>query len=227
MVVSFIRTIILYICVILALRIMGKRQLGELQPSELVVAIMISDLASVPMQSRNIPLVDGIVPIFALVMLELLSSVAIMKSEFLRRMITGRPTQIIKDGKILPSALSNLRICIDDVSEQLRLAGYTDFSEIDSAHIETNGQMSVIPKEAKRPTICSDFNLKPAQTHVPHTVIADGKLRMSNVKGAKITEKWLLNKLKSYNVTDIKNVLYMSITDDKEIFIQTREEKGT
>lgn len=226
MAVSFIRAIILYICVIFALRIMGKRQLGELQPSELVVAIMISDLASIPMQSRSIPLIDGIVPIFALVMLELLSSVAIMKSDLLRKIITGRPTQIMKDGKILATALSSLRLCVDDVSEQLRLAGYTDFSEIDSAYIETNGQLSVIPKEEKRTVTCGDLNLKIPQTHIPHTVIADGKIRRKNLAGAKVSEKWLLKKLKTYNITDIKDVLYMSITDDKEIFIQTREVKS-
>lgn len=224
MVVSFVRTLILYICVIIALRIMGKRQLGELQPSELVVAIMISDLASVPMQSRNIPLIDGIVPIFALVMLELVSSVAIMKSELLRKIITGRPTQIMKDGKILASALSSLRICIDDVNEQLRLAGFTDFSEIDSAYIETNGQLSVIPKEKSRPVTCNDLNLSPMQTHVPHTVISDGKLRKKNLTVANITKERLFKKLKKHNIKDIKDVLYMSVADGKEIFIQTKEE---
>ena len=222
--VSFIRTLLLYICVIFALRIMGKRQLGELQPSELVVAIMISDLASVPMQSKSIPLIDGIVPIFALVMLELLSSVIILKSEFFRRIITGRPTEIIKNGKLLPKALSALRLCIDDISEQLRLAGYSDFSQIDSAIIETNGQLSVIPKESERPLTCGDMKLSPSQTHTPHTVIADGKLRRNNIKGAGVSVDWIKKKLKGYNITDLSKVFCMTVTDDKKLFIQIKEE---
>ena len=221
--ISYVRTILLYICVVTALRIMGKRQLGELQPSELVVAIMISDLATVPMQSKNIPLLDGIVPIFTLVTLELIVSICVLKSEKLRRLITGHPTQIIADGKFIPIALSSLRICVDDILEQLRLAGYSDINQIDSALIETNGQLSVIPKESDRPLTCRDVKLYPKQTHVPHTVISDGKLRPKNLRGAGVNEKWLRDKLKKYNVTDYSKVFYMSVSDEKEIFLQIKE----
>lgn len=221
--ISYVRTILLYFFVVTALRIMGKRQLGELQPSELVVAIMISDLATVPMQSKNIPLLDGIIPIFTLVTLELLVSAAVLKSEKLRRLITGHPTQIIAGGKFIPDALGSLRICVDDILEQLRLAGYSDINQIDSALIETNGQLSVIPKEPDRPLTCRDVKLYPKQTHVPHTVIADGKLRPNNLRGAGVTEKWLYDKLREYNITDPKKVFYMSVSDNREIFLQIKE----
>ena len=128
---TFIRTIVLYICVVAAMRIMGKRQLGELQPSEFVIALMISELATIPIDKTKMPLIHGIVPIFALVGLELFFSVLVIKSERIRRIITGSPVQIIKDGKLLMKRLRGLRICIDDVMEQLRLAGYSSISEID------------------------------------------------------------------------------------------------
>lgn len=220
--VSFIRTMVLYLCVVIALRIMGKRQLGELQPSELVVAIMISDLASVPMQSKNIPLLDGIVPIFTLVFLELIFSILVLKSEKLRSLITGRPVQIIKNSKFIIGALSSLRLSVDDVLEQLRIAGYSNIEEVDSAIIETNGQLSVIPKEENRPLMCGDMNLSPKQTYAPYTIISDGKIRKSNLARADLTEEWLDKKLKKLNISNIKDVIYMSVNNEKHIFFQIR-----
>ncbi len=221
--VSFIRTIILYLCVVIALRMMGKRQLGELQPSELVVAIMISDLASVPLQSKSMPLLDGIVPIFTLVLLELVFSILVLKSERLRTLITGKPVKIIKDGYFILDSLSSLRLSVDDVLEQLRLAGFSGLEEIDSAIIETNGQISVIPKEKNRPLVCSDMNINTNQTYIPYTLISEGKLRKNNLIDKGLSEKWLYKKLKEYNVTDIKQVIYMSVNHDNKIFLQIRE----
>ncbi len=222
MVISFIRTIILYFCVVLALRIMGKRQLGELQPSELVVAIMISDLASVPMQSRSIPLLDGIVPIFSLVLVELFFSLAVLKSEKLRAIITGRPTLIIKNGKLLKDKMTELRICIDDIVEQSRIAGYPDITQIETALIETNGQMSIIPKESVRPVSCGDLNINASQTQVPFIVIADGNLRKENLSYAGVTKAWIEKKLSENNIKNIEDVFFMSVNDKKEIFVQLR-----
>ena len=220
---TFIRTVVLYLCVVAAMRIMGKRQLGELQPSELVIALMISDLASIPISENDVPLTHGIIPIIALVLLELFFSVLVIKSEFMRRIITGSPVQIIKDGKLLMKRLKGLRICIDDIMEQLRLAGHSSIAEIDSAIIETNGQLSVIPKEAQRPVVCSDLNLSPKQTYVPHTVISDGVLRKRNLEGAGVSEEWLRKKLVRYNITDYKDIAFLFVTDDKKIIIQIAE----
>ncbi len=219
----FFRTIILYLCVITAMRIMGKRQLGELQPSEFVVALMISDLASIPLGEKDVGLLRGIIPITALVLMELVFSVLVIKSEFMRRVVTGSPVQIIKDGKILMKKLSRMRICIDDVMEQLRLAGYSSISQIDSAIIETNGQLSIIPIESERPIICSDLGIHPEQTHVPHTIISDGVLREKNLRGAGLSEKWLQKKLAKYNIRDYSQVAFLSVTDENEIVLQISE----
>ncbi len=218
--ISFIRTIILYFCVVFALRIMGKRQLGELQPSELVVAIMISDLASVPMQSKSIPLLDGIIPIFSLVLVELLFSIVVLKSVKLRSIITGRPTQIIQNGSLLKNEMKELRISIDDIVEQARLAGYPDISQIDTAYIETNGQMSVIPKEKDRPITLEDLNISKRQTNIPYIIIADGKIRQTNLKSVGITTSWIEKKLSENNIKNITDVFFMSVTEDKEVYIQ-------
>lgn len=219
----FIRTVVLYLCVVASMRIMGKRQLGELQPSEFVVALMISELASIPLGENDVPLIHGIIPILALVMMELIFSVLVIKSEFMRRLITGSPIQIIKNGELIMKRLRGLRICIDDVMEQLRLAGYSSISQIDSAIIETNGQLSIIPKEEERPVICRDLKLSPPQTHVPHTIISDGVLRRKNLEGAGLSEKWLKKKLAKYNITDYSQVAFLSITDEKELCLQISE----
>ncbi len=220
--ISFVRTIILYFCVVIALRIMGKRQLGELQPSELVVAIMISDLACVPMQSVSIPLLDGIVPIFSLVLIELIFSISVLKSETLRKLITGRPTQIIRGGKLIPEKMAELRICVDDVIEQLRLAGYPKIDSVDSATIETNGQLSVIPKESERPVSCGDMKINAKQTHAPFVLIADGIIRKKNLDDSGLSEKWIEKCLSAHNITSIKKVLLLTFSDG-DVFLQVKE----
>ena len=219
----FLRTCILYLCVVVALRLMGKRQLGELQPSELVVALMISDVAAIPIESDKIPIIRGIIPVFTLVLLEFILSLLVLKSVTFRKIITGTPRQIIKDGKFDEKQLRKLRITFDDVNEQLRLAGYSSISQIDSAIIETNGQLSIIPKEAERPVTCSDLNLSPQQTHNPYTLISDGKLRKNNLKNAGFDEKWLRNKLKKYNISDYGQVTCLSVTDNNELVLQISE----
>ncbi len=220
---SFLRTLFLYIIVITALRLMGKRQLGELQPSELVVAIMISDLASIPISDKSLPVWEGVIPIATLVLMELLFSVLVIKSEFFRTIITGRPVIIVRGGKIQQKALRRLRVSIDDLLEQLRLMGYSDISEVDTAMLETNGQISVIPNELSRPATCEDFGLNPKQTHLPHTIVADGKLRKSGLKAAGISKKRAAELLKKNGAASPKEVFYMNVTDGGDVFIEKKD----
>lgn len=214
---------ILYIIVISALRLMGKRQLGEMQPSELVVAIMISDLASIPIADKTLPVWEGIVPIATLVFLELAFSVLVIKSEFFRTLITGRPAIIVRGGKIQQSVLSRLRLSLDDLLEQLRLMGYSDISEVDTVLLETNGQISVIPKELSRPVTGGDLGLELKQTHLPHTVIADGKVRKSGLKAANISEKRVMEILKEKGIEAAKDVFYMNVTDSGDVFLEKKD----
>ena len=136
---------------------MGKRQIGEMQPSELVVAIMISDLASIPMQDTGIPIFSGVIPIFTLVVMELLLSQLSLKSKKFRRVMTGKPNVIIHNGKILKEEMRKIRFNMDDLNEQLRIQGYTGISDINFAILETNGQLSIIPKAKKKQATAEDI----------------------------------------------------------------------
>lgn len=156
MAISFIRTVILYIFVVIGLRTMGKRQIGEMQPSELVVAIMISDLATIPMQETGIPIFSGIIPIFTLIVMEILLSQFSLKNKGFRRLMSGKPNVIIHNGKILKEEMKKLRFNMDDLNEQLRIQGYTGIKDINFAILETNGQLSIIPKPKNRQASVED-----------------------------------------------------------------------
>lgn len=151
MIITFVRTVILYLLVVLSMRIMGKRTIGELQPNELVIAIMISDLASIPMQSIDAPLLTGILPILTLIAVEVFLSFASLKSKKFREILCGRPTVVIKDGRVDEKHMKDLRFSRSDLLEQLRQAGCDDLTEVKEAVMETNGKLSVILKESSRP----------------------------------------------------------------------------
>jgi len=140
----FIRTIILYITVMIAMRLMGKRQVGELQPSELVITIMISELAAIPAASIGVPLVSGIVPVLTLIIAEIVVSFFAMKSKGFRKVVSGSPSVIIRNGKINYVEMERIRMNIDDLLEETRIAGYPVISDIKLAIVETNGKLSII-----------------------------------------------------------------------------------
>lgn len=156
MIITFIRTIILYLLVVSSMRIMGKRTIGELQPNELVIAIMISDLASIPMQSTDAPLLSGIIPILTLIALEVFLSFTALKSKKFRKLLCGEPTDIVIDGKADYKKMKELRFSRTDLLEELRQQGCDDIKEVKRAVLETNGQLSVILKEKERPLTLSD-----------------------------------------------------------------------
>lgn len=182
MLVITVRTLILYLLVVVSVRIMGKRQIGEMQPSELVVAIMISDLASVPMQTIDIPLLTGVVPVITLLVGEVTMSFISLKSKRMRRYITGEPSIVVYNGHINEKELERLRFNLNDLLEQLRLSGSPDISKVKVAVLETNGQLSVIES-------------KPDEPGLPYMLIADGDINASELERAEKTEKWLRAKI--------------------------------
>lgn len=224
MIISLIRTLILYSLVVIALRIMGKRQIGELQPSELVVAIMISDLASVPMAEPGIPLSYGIIPIFTMVLAEMSLAYLCLKSEKIRSVISGRPSVIMLHGVIDESEMRKTRFNLSDLTEELRLQGYMDISRVDTVILETNGQMTVIPKSKYKTPDCSDLGIEIKQETLPFVLISDGKLNDINLKKAGFDMKWLSKELKKAGTGDIKDVFYMTLMDG-ECFIQLKKRK--
>lgn len=222
MIITFVRTIISYMFVIFALRIMGKRQIGELQPTELVVAIMISDLAALPMGDTAIPLWNGIVPILTLVVAEITLSFLSLKSERIRNMISGTPSIIIQDGKLIEAEMKKTRYTIDDIMEELRMSDYVNISDIHLAVLETNGELSVIPKAAKKAISAEDLGLNPVQEEMPYIIIADGVLRKSQLKLSGYNEKWIRKKLKDKK---IKDVFLLTVDTVGNMDIQFKEGK--
>lgn len=211
MTVSFIRAIILYIAVMAAVRIMGKRQIGELQPSELVITIILGDLASVPMQNTGIPLLNGIVPIITLVVMEVGISVLSMKSKRVRRILSGRPSVIIRDGEVDYRELKYLRFSADDLMEELRGKDIVNIDDVQLAIVDTNGEVCIVPKAGKRPLTPDDIGLAPPEEELWYTLVSDGKIISANLKKIGKSEKWLQGEVKKQN-SDIKNILIAAAT---------------
>ncbi len=227
MLVVVIRTLILYASVTAAVRIMGKRQIGEMQPSELVVAIMISDLASVPMQAVDIPLLSGIIPVFTLIVAEVFAAFLSLKSKAIRRIIAGEPSVVIRGGRIDEKELVRQRFNLNDLLEQLRISGYPDISQVEIAVLETNGQLSIIPKAEARNVTVKDLNLKNAEKEtIPFMLISDGKINKAELERSGKSEKWLNQELKKKKISSVKEVFVASLDENGKLFLQ-RKERGS
>lgn len=209
MLVLVIRTLILYLLVVVAIRIMGKRQIGELQPSELVIAIMISDLASVPMQAIDIPLLAGIVPVLTLLVWEVVMSYVSLKSKKMRKCITGEPSIVVYNGHINEQELKKLRFNLNDLMEQLRISGCPDISNVQAAVLETNGQLSVLEKK------------KDASSKLPYMLISDGEINENELKRAGKNMKWLRE-----NIKHPYNEVFSAMLDGSgQLHVQKKGEK--
>ena len=227
MLVIIIRTLILYTTVVFSLRLMGKRQIGELQPSERVVAIMISDVATVPMQSLDIPLLSGIIPVLTLVFAEVVTSYMSIKSSGMRRFFMGEPSIVVYNGIICEKELMKQRFNLSDLLEELRVQGCFDISDVFVAVLETNGKLSVIPRDNARPATVEDLNLKNVRHEgLPCTVILDGKLNPCELKRSGKTEKQLLDELKKRGAKSVSEVFIASIDAEGEMFMQLKESAG-
>ncbi|MFL0246520.1 YetF domain-containing protein [Candidatus Clostridium stratigraminis] len=225
MFIVMLRTMILYFIVVFTMRIMGKRQIGQLQPFELVIAIMVSELASMPMQDTRIPLSHGIIPIFTLLLLQALISVAELKSEFARIAFSGKPSIIISQGKIDIKQLKINRYNINDLLEELRLQGYYNMEDIEFAILETSGQLSIIPKTELEPVTKQDLNIKSSQDTLPITLILDGKINLNNLKVINKDKSWLLSQLKKNNILSPDKV-FIALLDSKGNFTFQLKEGG-
>jgi len=191
MLVPFVRTLLLYLAIICAVRLMGKRQVGEMQPAELVVTILVSAVASVPMQDIDIPLAHGIVPILTLIAAEVLLSALSLRSARFRRLLTGRPVPVVRGGEIDQRALRALRLSVDDLCEDLRLAGVFDLRQVCLAQVETNGRLSVLTETADAPATPRQLGLTPQAQEPFSILIADGVLCESGLRQAEKSRAWL------------------------------------
>ncbi len=225
MLVPFFRTLILYIFIIVAFRLMGKRQVAEMQATEFVITILVSAVASVPMQDLNIPLLHGIVPILTLISAEIFISVISLRSMKLRSILSGKPIKIITDGVIDQKALRKMRITLDDVFESLRLKDVFDLRTVQFAQVETNGQISIILTPESQPATPTDLSLSVPKKPRMEILVSDGALYPQNLTATGHTEKWLKNVLHQNGVEQLKDV-FLLCADETGNLIFYRKEKG-
>lgn len=225
MFILIIRTMILYIYLIFIMRILGKRQLGQLEPVDFVVALMISELATLPMSDNRIPLIYAIVPITTLVFLQVITSYLELKSQGFRNSLNGKPSIVIKDGIVNIRELKQLRYNLDDLLSELRLKGFFNLREIHYAMLESNGALSVIPYTPYEPPKREDMNIKTEDEPIPLPVILDGIVIDENLKAMEKDKYWLEKNLKKRNIQDPKAVFVAIVySNDHKLYIQMKEQ---
>ncbi len=224
MLITFFRAIFLYIIVLIVMRAMGKREIGQLQPFELAISIMIADLASIPMTETGIPITNGIIPILGLLIMHLIISYINLKSIKLREIICGKPRILIYRGKIDEKALKKERFTINELQERLRGKDVMNLADVEFAILETNGEITVILKPEKRGVVVEDLNINPSYEGITYDLVVDGKVMHTNLKKIGKNYKWLENKLKAFN-TKPEGVLIATIDGKDQIFCQKKGEK--
>lgn len=226
MLIVLVRTLILYALVVIAMRFMGKRQIGQLQPFELVVTIMLSELAAIPMENPGIPLINGITPILTLLVAQVVLSFISLKSERARAVICGTPSVLIENGKIVELELQRLRYNLSDLMEQLRAKNIPNVADVEFAILETSGQLSVVPKSQKRPVIPEDLQLNTKYEGIPYTVIMDGHIIHKNLTKMNLDLHWLLEQLKSQGILRPEDVLFASLDSEGRLYYQKKSSGG-
>ena len=222
MLITFFISIVLYIIVLVVMRLMGKREIGQLQPFELAIAIMIADLASIPMTEIGIPISNGIVPILGLLLMHLIISVINLKSVKAREIICGKPSILIYRGRIDEKVLRKERFTVNELQERLRASNVVNISDVEYAILETSGQVTVIQKPNKRNTIPEDFNIMPEYEGIPYDLVVDGKIMEDNLQKLGKDYNWLKKEVNKFKINP-QDALLVTIDGRGQIFCQ---EKG-
>lgn len=220
---AFFRTVILYLILMIGLRLMGKRQIGELEPSELVLTLIISDLAAVPMQDYGIPLVNGLFPIIILLCLSMLMSFFNLKSIRFRGLICGHPTVIVENGKVLQKNMARNRFTIEELFEQLRSQGLSDLSAVKYAVLETSGQVSILPYSHSSP-ITPKMLEQQEETTLPVLLINDGRVMKRNLEGSGYDLPWLMEQLQKRKFSSPRQVFFLTVDEEGTVAYAAKEE---
>ena len=221
MLLILIRTIFIYILVLFVVRFMGKREIGQMQPFELVISIMIADLAATPMAENGIPLLYGIIPILGLLLMHIMISILNIKSIKIREIICGKPRILINKGVIDEVALIKENFTINELQEQLRVNNIYNISDVEYAILETSGQISIILKSEKRGITPEDLGLKPIPAKIPYDLVIDGKVMYDNLKKIGKDYNWLKKELKKYNILPEKTLIAV-LNEDGSIYCQKK-----
>jgi uncharacterized membrane protein YcaP (DUF421 family) len=225
MYISVLRTLILYIIIVLVLRVLGKRQIGQLQPFELVVILMIAELATIPSQDIGVPLLSGLIPVLVLLIVGLSTGQITMKNNYLRNLVSGLPTLVIHKGVVLEGALKEQRYNLSDLFEQLRAKDVFFIGDVEHAVLETNGELSIVLKSAKRAATPEDHNLKPPDGEVPLALIMDGQVQKQNLRSLGLETNWLKKNLKPHGTQRIEDVFFAYSDSNKNLSVQIKDAK--
>ena len=225
MFIVLIRTIVLYLLIIVGIRLLGKRQVGELEPSELVLALIIADLASVPMQDNGIPLSAGVIPIVTLLAVATILSLLTVRFLRFRALLCGKPSIVVENGVVQESELRKNRVTIDELLEELRGQGYADFKSVKFAVLETNGKLSVLPYASQRPVTAAQMGLTPQETVLPVILISDGRLLSHNLKGRGYEHVWLEKQLSLHGLSHPGQVFLLTVDDAGNTYCIPKEGK--
>lgn len=222
MLLLMIRTAILYALTMLSMRVMGKRQIGQLQPFELVVILIISEMATIGVQSNGLPLINSLLPIVTITILQITIALLNLKSERFRLAVCGRPTFVIRGGEILEDEMRRLRLNTNDLLEQLRAKGFFDVAEVEFALMETNGQLSILPRADKRPVQPADLELRVPLDAPAVSLIIDGHIQQHHLQTTGHDMAWLEKKLHQYNIPSAADVFFLSVDAHGHIFCQLK-----
>ena len=224
MLIVFLRSIVLYIIVLIVMRLMGKREIGQLQPFELAIAIMIADLAAVPMAETGIPISNGIIPILGLLVMHLIISFLNLKSMKIREILCGKPAILIYRAKIDEKVLKKERFTLNELQERLRSSNVVNLGDVEYAILETSGQVTVIQKPDKRTTTPKDFNIIPEYEGIPYDLVVDGKVMYKNLKTIGKDYNWLKKQVNKFNM-EPEEALIVTFDGGSQMFCQKKLEK--
>ena len=224
MILSYVRTAILYLVLIAVVRLMGKRQVGQMEPSELVVAMLVADLASIPMQNEGVPLFSGVVPILTVLGLELVLSALSVTSIRLRRLLCGKPVILIENGHLLQQNLRKTRMTVDELTGHLRLKDVLDLNTVQYAILETSGDLSVFLFPRYQPAPAGDAGIKTQPQGLPVSIIEDGKLMKQNLPYANKDTVWVRRTLKKHKST-VKDTFLLTVDENGQTLWLPMEEK--
>lgn len=222
MLVVFFRALILYVLIMFCLRLMGKRQLGELQPSELVITILISNIASLPVEDTSIPMILGAIPILAFVGFELIISNISLQSKAFRGVLSGKPVIIINNGLVDQKQLRKLRFSVDDLMESLRQNKIFDIRDVEYAIVETTGKVSILEKFHAQTVTAKMLELDKMDKTPPVVVVSDGKIVEDAVIACNLTQEWVNDTIRK-NCKTLKSIFIMTVDTDKNYFIIPKE----
>ena len=215
------RTVLVYFLVLVVIRMMGKREIGQLSPFDFVVAIIIAELAAIPMEATDVPLWHSVLPLVILGLLEVIMSYVTLFSQSFRGLVCGHPQVIVKNGKVLRGEMRSARYNLDDLMAQLREKGIVGVEDVEFAVLETSGKLSVILKSQRRPVTPADLGLPTSYEGLPAILVMDGNVMNKNLQEVRLDEKWLRDRLKEHNLVPGK-VLLATLGTDGRLFINEK-----